>query len=353
MATRKKTAKTASAKKAAKKKTPTFFDRGDVEDHISRLLDAQKLVPDEYRGTDEFLDVVSWNIRWFDHKDPKRVAAILKVLDTINADVFVLVEIAEDGALDEIASKLAALDSGFYSVAYGTTGAQQRVVLMWDRDWVRLKKPVQELFDSNLKVTAEDGRKREVFPRLPLYGYFEGLSSVPDTEGFTFELVGVHLKSQMPPMGFGGGRFGVKQREKAAETIGAWLRNDNEHSDQDILVIGDWNAAPGMEEWEPLRELEQSGEIEFEEINPAKEVTHIARLNKSGPGGSRLDMHLITQAADAQAVPDQKAVVIQWSLFDHLDELSAADRTVLAKAMRTNFSDHLPCVTRFYFTPPP
>jgi endonuclease/exonuclease/phosphatase family metal-dependent hydrolase len=351
MATRKKAAK--STKKTPKKKPPTFFDRGDVEDHISRLLDAQKLVPDEYRGTDEFLDVVSWNIRWFDHKDPKRVAAILKVLDTINADVFVLVEIAEDGALKEIADKLAERDAGYYTVAYGTSGAQQRVVLMWDRDWVRLKQPVRELFDSNLKVTAEDGRKRGVFPRLPLYGYFEGLSSVPGTEGFTFELVGVHLKSQMPPMGFGGGRFGVKQREKAAETIGAWLQNENEHSDQDILVVGDFNASPGTEEWQPLRELEERGDIEFEDINPAEEVTHIARLNKSGPAGTRLDMHLITKEADALALPDQKAVVIQWSLFKHLDELSAADRAVLNKAMKTNFSDHLPCVTRFYFTPPP
>ena len=212
---------------------------------------------------------------------------------------------------------------------------------------------MKELFDTKLKVTAEDGHKRVVFPRLPLFGYFEGLSSVADTEGFTFELVGVHLKSQMPPMGFGGGRFGINQREKAAETIGAWLQNEDEHSDQDILVVGDWNAAPGTEEWEPLRKLEKKGDIEFEDINPAKEVTHIARLNKGGPAGTRLDLHLITKAADALAVPNQKAVVIQWSLFDHLDKLSAADRTVLAKAMRTNFSDHLPCVTRFYFTPPP
>lgn len=191
------------AKKKAKAAT-AFFDCGDVEDHSSRLFDSQNLVPVKFRGTDEFLDVVSWNIRWFDHKDPKRVAAILKVLDTINADIFVLVE---DGALDEVANELAARDSGFYSVAYWTTGAQQRVVHIWDRDWVRLKKPVEELFDSNRKVTAGDGRKREVFPRLSFYGYFECLSSVPSTEGFTFELVGVHLKSQMPPIGFSGGRF--------------------------------------------------------------------------------------------------------------------------------------------------
>jgi endonuclease/exonuclease/phosphatase family metal-dependent hydrolase len=350
MATKKKSA--AAKKSAVAKKTaaPTFFDRGEVEDHISRLLDAQDLVPAKYRGTDEFLDVVSWNIRWFDHQDPKRVDAILKVLETINADVFVLVEIAEDGALDEIASRLATQDSGYYSVAYGTTGGQQRVVLMWDRDWVRLKQPVRELFEGDMKVTAEDGKKREVFPRLPLYGYFEGLSSVPGTEGFTFELVGVHLKSQMAPMGFGGGRFGINQREKAAETIAQWLQSEEEHSDEDVLVVGDFNAAPGTEEWKPLRKLEDRGEIDFEAINPAEEVTHVARLNKSGPGGTRLDFHLVTDAADAQAVPDQKAVVIQWSLFQHLDQLSAEDRKVLHKAMRTNFSDHLPCVTRFYFT---
>jgi hypothetical protein len=107
-----------------------FYDRGDVPDRIGRFLEASKLVPNRFKGTDKFLDIVSWNIRWFDHQDDRRIEAIESVLSQINADIFVLVEIAQDGALDEVVKRLSHRKAGFYSTHYGTTGGQQRVVLM-------------------------------------------------------------------------------------------------------------------------------------------------------------------------------------------------------------------------------
>lgn len=348
--------RTSRSKKKVSKKRPVrathYVERpGGPDDNISRFLEASKLVPERFKGTDKFLDIVSWNIRWFDAQDPARVKAIADVLETINADFFVLTEIAEDGALNQIAELLAKRKAGYYSVHYGTTGGQQRVVLMWDRDWVRAKHTPEELFENEPTTTAENGRKTEIFPRRPLWGYFEALSEDLQTEGFSFELVGVHLKSQMPPRGFSGsGRYGVKQRTAAARLLAKWLTTASEHYDEDVLIVGDWNASTELEEWKPVRKLENDGEVVFENINLPGEPTHLARLNKSGPAGTRLDLVLLTKAADAVAVPEQKGIVIEWSVFDHLNDLESEERKELFKRLKEKFSDHLPLVTRFYFT---
>jgi len=129
-----------------------------------------------------------------------------------------------------------------------------------------------------------------------------------------------------------------------------WLETPSEHYDEDILIIGDWNAKPDEDEWKPLEELEKDKKIDFKSINPSNELTHVARLNKSGPGGTRLDLHLITKTADVKKTSKEQAAVIRWDFFDHLSQLSADDRDILFKAMKMNFSDHLPVVSRFYFT---
>lgn len=334
------------------------FSKNDVPDNLSALLDARRLVPKKFRGTDRYLDVISWNIRWFDASDADRVKAIADVLAVLNADFLVLTEIAADGALAEVCHQLAQAKAGFYSAHYGTTGQEQRVVLMWDRDWVRAKTAPVELFkDEDLRVPAEWGTKPQaVFPRLPLWGYFEALSSKPGDEGFTFELVGVHLKAQGPdPKGYRGParRWGIPQRTKAAERLGSWLVADHEHYDTDVIVIGDWNATPDREEWKRLRELEAANEIRFAAINKKDEISHLVRLNASGPAGTRLDLHLITREADANAVPKKTGVVIKWKPFDDLASMVPADRASYFKALKQRFSDHLPVLSRFYLTEKP
>lgn len=331
--------------------TTIKYDRASI-DYISQYLKKKKLVPTEFRDTDKFIDVVSWNIRWFDHQDPDRVKAITEIMGALNSDIFVLTEIAEDGALDEVVAGLGKKKAGHYSVHYGTTGGQQRVALVWDRDWIRAKESIVELFaDEQNLVIAEDGRKASIFPRLPLWGYFEALPTEPSStnDGFTFELVGVHLKSQMPPKGVAGiSRGGIRQRTKAAKRLAKWIASAGEHYDEDVIVIGDWNAKPSEKEWDALRKLERDRQIVFEEINPEGEITHLARFNRSGGGGSKLDLHVISTAADAAAVPDKRGVVIKWSLFDHLDVLDSTARQKLFKTFTHFISDHLPVLSRFY-----
>jgi endonuclease/exonuclease/phosphatase family metal-dependent hydrolase len=336
-----------------KPKQPRFFDSDASTDNISRYLAAADLVPAKFRGTDKFLDVVSWNIRWFDSKDPSRIDAITEVLEALNADLFVLTEIAADGALEDVVGRLGQRRAGFYSAFYGSTGSQQRVALMWDRDWLRTKEDPEELFgDEKLEMAAEFGTGRQkVFPRLPLWAYFEAFSADPGNEGFTFEVAGVHLKAQGPaPKGYKGKskRWGVPQRTQAAQRLVQWLDDDSAHFDTDVIVIGDWNATPDQPEWKVIRDLEAQGSVHFSHINPKKDASHLVRLNQSGPAGTRLDLHLITDAASANSVPKQSGAVIQWSLFEHLNQLSSQQRRQLFQSLTYRFSDHLPVVSRFY-----
>jgi mRNA deadenylase 3'-5' endonuclease subunit Ccr4 len=139
-------------------------------DHLSRAF--EDLVPKEYKGTDRFLDVISWNIRWFNAGNRERVRKVVDVLNALNADIIVLQEI-EENSLDLVAEKLRNGGAGDYKVKYGTTGGDQRVSMMYDLDWIRAKDDINELFGKRSVLTA-DGK--DAFPRLPLCGYFTSLS---------------------------------------------------------------------------------------------------------------------------------------------------------------------------------
>jgi endonuclease/exonuclease/phosphatase family metal-dependent hydrolase len=334
---------------------PGVFDSDASDDRISRYLQGKDLVPKELAGSDRFLDVVSWNIRYFDHQDPVRVKHVTEVLNALNADAFVLVEIAADGALDEVVERLAGQRAGYYSIALGRSGSQQRVALLWDRDWIRSKKDPIELFAGENLTVLENEAKKDVFPRLPLWGLFDATAAESSGQGFTFELVGVHLKAQGggPVRASGaGGRAGIPQRTAAAERLARWLETPAEHNDTDVIIVGDWNASTGEVEWEPIRKLEEERKVAFSAINDPGKPTHLVRLNKTGPAGSRLDMHLLSENAVRGGVPDNVALVINWKPFEDLETLAGGERLELLRRIKERFSDHLPVVSRFYLAPP-
>src|ERR1051325_6523501 len=72
-----------------------------ANDHISAHLHAY--VPEALRGTDRFLDIINWNIRWFNPRDAARLKRITEVFQELNADILVCQEI-EAGALDAAAA---------------------------------------------------------------------------------------------------------------------------------------------------------------------------------------------------------------------------------------------------------
>ena len=58
-----------------------------ANDYISETIEALDIVPPGQKGNDLYLDVVSWNIRYFHDKDPERVERISRILNALNADI--------------------------------------------------------------------------------------------------------------------------------------------------------------------------------------------------------------------------------------------------------------------------
>ncbi|WP_162878827.1 endonuclease/exonuclease/phosphatase family protein [Peribacillus butanolivorans] len=277
------------------------------------------LVPTELEGTEQYLDLCTWNIKFFTAK-PRRIETITSIMKEINADIYVLQEIA-DGAMDEVVHQLNLSGEHSYKVVYGKTGGDIRVTFMYDLEKVRAKQDIEELF-QNERIIAENGI--EAFPRLPLHGRFQVTHNV--TDPFDFELVGVHLKSQRGN--------GWEQRKKAAEKLVDWIQTKAQ--DEDVIIAGDFNAPPGRREWKPFEELEEKGEILFKSFNPNGELSHLS--------GSRLDCILITDNVNEASI-DSSTTVIRWK-----EILDGELYSRYKQKIHDEISDHLPVVSRFSFS---
>lgn len=301
-------------------------------DNISSAFDRLGLVPERYKGTDKFIDIVTWNIRFFHDQDPDRVKRIVNVLSELNADVIVLEEI-KDQSLEVVAQELRSQEAGYYATAYGTTGGDQRVSIMYDLDWIRAKDNFRELFGKGQVMVGN----KDAFPRLPLYSYFTGL-----TQGtpFDFQLIGVHLKSQR-----GGGK---DQRERAALELRNWLVNDASAEDADVIILGDWNEPPASDTWQPFHVLEQEKRALFNKVNNESDISHLMYRNKQNIG-SRLDLTAISMSASRRM--GKPPEVVRWAPLEELLGTDAKATRIkdFLKDLRENVSDHMPVVTRFYF----
>ena len=304
-------------------------------DKLSDFLEA--LVPVKYKGTDRFLDIVTWNLRWFHGRDPERVTRIVEIMDAISADIFVLQEVKE-GSLTDVSTRLVASGAGHYETQYGTTGGDQRVAIMYDLDWIRAKSPIEELFGRGA-VRTRDGK--DAFPRLPLVGHFGCLS--PGQDPYDFQLMGLHLKSQMGD--------GSPQRRLAASKLASWLTRDAAQVDSDVIMLGDWNAPPQAPEWRPIRTLETTKRAAFRTLNETGEISYLMYKNRASIG-TRIDLAIVSTASLPRL--HGRPQVIQWRSLVELLARSPSAREIesFIRELGTMVSDHMPLVARFYFAEP-
>jgi endonuclease/exonuclease/phosphatase family metal-dependent hydrolase len=328
----------AKRKISAPKRKIAVDERVSPNDNLTDIF--RDMLTAEQRGTDKFLDIVTWNIKWFNVKNPDRIARIARIMAEINADIFVLQEI-EEGAMEPIAQSLRSVGAGYYKTFYGSNGGDQRVTLMYDQQFARTTTNPANLFEDE-KLTLP-GTRKLVFPRFPVQAKFSVYATEKTgkqdekLDPFDFELAGIHLKSQRTDRQ---GDDGTTQRAMAASRLANWMTD--EVDDEDVIVAGDWNAAASKQEFKPIRDLEATGKAHFESFNPSGEASHFFKNGRS----SRLDYIVISAAAKA-AADSKTSSVLTW------DAISKA-QTKNEKRNALNWiidevSDHLPVVARFYF----
>lgn len=319
-------------------------------------------VPERYRDTGQFIDVVQWNLEWFGAarpraKDNKRFDLVVQILETLNADLFVLQEVAGPskdgrypGVMDEVAAELTRRGAGDYVVHYTEAGGEQRVAMMWDRDWIRAKSEVSDLFVRG--THQPPGGKDPFAGRTPLYGCFSAripsssdVPPAPGAEKFDFQVVAVHLKSMAE---------GASQRAQTAHVLADWLRNEAPLVDADALVIGLWNAPPDAPEWHPIRALEQGVDagVSFSAINDPGPFSYLWLENRSSGSPSRIDPAAITLASFDQVVSDQVAEGVTWTPIQEVlaraGNLKDKQVITLVDRIKDTVSEHLPILSRFY-----
>jgi len=319
-------------------------------------------VPEKYRDTAQFIDVLQWNIEWFgaaksQSKDRQRFDRVVDILEAFNSDLFVFQEIAGPskdgrypGVMDAVAEELNRRGAGDYVVFYTEAGGEQRVAMMWDRDWIRAKTEVEDLFPRGKH--QKPGQKDPFAGRTPLYGYFSAripsgsaVELPPGAEKFDFQALGVHLKA-MPE--------GAPQRRESAEILADWLKNTASLTDSDTMILGDWNAGPDAPEWEPIRSLEKDPNVpvSFSNINDRSDYSYLWLANRSNKFMSKIDLTAITLASSEQIVDGQIAKVVKWLPIEEAlaKAGSMTDKEVIEvlKEVKETISDHLPTLARFY-----
>lgn len=327
-------------------------------DHLSQAFTGARLVPERYRGTDKFLDVVQWNLEWFGAsksrlRDQNRFQLIFEILEALNADLFVFQEVVgrtetQPGALDPIAEALTTANAGDYRVEYSGAGGEQRIAMMWDRDYVRSKIAPEDLFARGTHRTP-DG-KDAFATRAPLYAYFavreDAIEPGGGTQTFDFQILGVHLKAMTE---------GHPQRLKSAEVLSEWLVNESPRTDSDAVILGDWNAPPDDPCWKPFHDLEEQpeGRVKFREINDPSDYSYLWLRNRSDKFLSRIDLTAMTLSSFRQ-VEGQAARVVLWQPVEETlaraGGWKAAEAVRLLKRVKEEVSDHLPVISRFYWT---
>lgn len=296
-------------------------------DNISAFL--LDLVPGHLDGTDRYLDVITWNIRYFNFRDPERVEVMTRILQEINADVFVFQEV-ENSSLNESAQNLIRSGAGLYAAEYGTTGGRNRMAFLIDTEWVRNTTELAELFTGEPTLIPETSKC--FFPRLPLAGDFIVRSS---GGSFNLDIVGIHLKSSRTSAH---ADAGVEQRRLAATRLSRWLRNET--SGQDIVVTGDWNATQDAAEWDSLRDVEHSGALHLGAWSDHDELSHVIQRRTShidsivvSPGGP--------EAPVTTEVEGLKTTVLGWR-----DEMLSK---TLIRQLHDKVSSDLPVLCRLVF----
>jgi predicted extracellular nuclease len=272
------------------------------------------------------IQVGTFNIENFGNEQrhaPRSDALVDEIADVISQrldlEVVALEEI--DAKSEDYARLRSRLEERGWRLAAGASGGTQNVIIAWDTREVQLIEHGAEGV-GELPVPAEidlgGGCKDDL--RRPLAGHFRA-------GRFDFVLVGLHLKSQIPPQG---------QPEECADRIRAEqsrlvavAANDlaRRLGEDDVVIIGDLNEVAGQTSMRPFAE---AGFDDLSRpVNRAPESLSISYLK--APYRTLIDHALVRRRATREWVPQS---TVAWGEADN------------ARWVR-EISDHAPVFTSF------
>ena len=260
-------------------------------------------------GTDETLDIVTWNVENFPKQDNITINSLVELIDSLNVDIIALQEVESETDFMNLINKLDDWEG------YRANSASFNINLAL-------------LYSNNLEVVSiyeifEDDWWS--FPRSPLVAQIEW-------NGQNVYIINNHFKAM-------GGTENENRRESASEELEYYINNHLEN--YNVIVIGDLNDDLADEESINVFQnfINDSTNYKFVDMK----IANGSSVNFSKPDyPSHLDHILITN-----------------ELFDDFENLGSTVETIHIENYfhggwneYENFvSDHRPVGLRLYFNP--
>jgi hypothetical protein len=302
-----------------------------------------------------------WSGRW-NVTRAQQTAALVAVFQALNADGIMVIVGPDSHAKRDGAGALEGFAKHFglrarTAVIGYVNETQQEILFLYDPDILSARHDPQTIgaprfdqsMDMDLDVDANPEDIRWSKPPLEL--------EVTHTSGKLFRLIGVHAKSKAPHGARNDAevmRISIANRRKQlAQCI--WLRRRVEAhlaAGDDVIVMGDFNDGPGLDEYEKL--FGRSGvEIVLGEGNGTQLFDPHARMALAQRIGAmpvtarfklRREGRYLSALLDYIMVsPNVRLMDPEWTILHPFDHAACFDDKALCSALLTA-SDHFPVV---------
>jgi endonuclease/exonuclease/phosphatase family metal-dependent hydrolase len=291
----------------------------------SRESGVEALV-DKYSGTEQDVDIGSWNIEWFSNRFENKLDRVAAVIADFNLDIWALIE-----SSPEAAEKLVVRLKERYGLDFGCAHSEpnagtekQSTSMIWNTATIRrLEADWDDEIKTWLEVRSQDFSEDmleavhgKVFDRYPGLFRFQAVGT-----DFDFFAVPLHLKAMDE---------GALRREMASKILAAavakMVRNG---ADQDWILLGDLNAEIASTNFAPL------GKHGLVPLSAEDEGNQTFTYLKS-PHKSMIDHVYVSPTLAKRYGPEAFFVVAADKAYpDYIKEIS----------------DHRPIVTRLALAP--
>lgn len=204
---------------------------------------------EKYKGTDQDVDIGSWNIEWFSNRYEKKLERVAAVIADFNLDLWALLESSPEAA-EELVVTLKAKYGLEFGVAHSEPDAptsKQSTSMIWNKatidgaraEWDPEVKTWLELTSQNFSDDMLEAAHGKVFNRYPGLFKFRAVGTK-----FDFFAVPLHLKAMDE---------GALRREMASKILAAAVaRMVKKGADDDWVLLGDLNAEIASSNFAPL-----------------------------------------------------------------------------------------------------
>jgi len=312
-----------------------------------------------FDNDNRLFDDDEWSSR-HDVTRAQQTAALGRVFGALDADAVMVIEAPNHGRRQSTVTALEHFAARFSlraraAVMGFSNDTDQEIALLYDPDKLTARHAPQAAkeaprFDGVLRIDldVDATEDRVVFSKPPLE------LDVTTQSGFAFHMIGAHLKSKAPHGAKSAAdilRVAISNRRKQlAQAI--WLRrriDTHLAADRPLMVMGDMNDGPGLDEFEDLFGR-SSVEIVLGEGDAALFDPHakqaLSRRLGAAPSSARFWIQLEKRYLQAlldyiMVTPDIHGRGAQWRIWHPMDDPECWGNTALRDALLTA-SDHFP-----------